>query len=184
MSQSNENLNNETSSGKGRPTPKRRDAEASRPRRSLAPAVNKADRKALKAQQRKKREELRGAYMRGEERALPTRDKGPARKFARNYVDSRYSVAEFFMPLLMVVLLLSIIPSDGVKVLATLFMYTVILVSFVDGFLMGRKIKAQVSEKYPDEKLKGLAVYAWLRSTQIRRLRSPAPLVKRGEKFN
>ena len=74
--------------GKGRPTPKRRDVEASRPRRSLAPAVKKADRKALKAQQRKKREELRGAYMRGEERALPTRDKGPARKFASNYVDS------------------------------------------------------------------------------------------------
>ena len=170
-------------SGKGRPTPKRRDAEASRPRRSLAPAVKKADRKALKAQQRKKREELRGAYMRGEERALPTRDKGPARKFARNYVDSRYSVAEFFMPLLMVVLLLSIVPSDGIKVLATLFMYTVIMVSFVDGYLMGRKIKANVAEKYPEEKLKGLAVYAWLRSTQIRRLRSPAHLVKRGEKF-
>jgi hypothetical protein len=170
--------------GKGRPTPKRRDVEASRPRRSLAPAVKKADRKALKAQQRKKREELRGAYMRGEERALPTRDKGPARKFARNYVDSRYSVAEFFMPLLMVVLLLSIIPSQGVKVLATLFMYMVILISFMDGYLMGRKIKAHVAETYPEEKLKGLAIYAWLRSTQIRRLRSPAPLVKRGEKLN
>jgi hypothetical protein len=170
--------------GKGRPTPKRRDVEASRPRRSLAPAVKKADRKALKAQQRKKREEMRGAYMRGEERALPTRDKGPARKFARNYVDSRYSVAEFFMPLLMVVLLLSIIPSQGVKVLATLFMYMVILISFMDGYLMGRKIKAHVSEKYPEEKLKGLTIYAWLRSTQIRRLRSPAPLVKRGEKLN
>jgi hypothetical protein len=170
--------------GKGRPTPKRRDVEASRPRRSLAPAVKKADRKALKAQQRKKREELRGAYMRGEERALPTRDKGPARKFARNYVDSRYSVAEFFMPLLMVVLLLSIIPSQGVKVLATLFMYMVILISFMDGYLMGRKIKAHVAETYPEEKLKGLTIYAWLRSTQIRRLRSPAPLVKRGEKLN
>ena len=130
MSNSSENTD-AGQSGKGRPTPKRRDAEASRPRRSLAPAVKKADRKALKAQQRKKREELRGAYMRGEERALPTRDKGPARKFARNYVDSRYSVAEFFMPLLMVVLLLSIVPSDGIKVLATLFMYMVILISFI-----------------------------------------------------
>ncbi len=174
----------QSNEGKGRPTPTRREAEAKRPRRSLAPAVNKGDRKALKAQQRKKREELRGAYMRGEERALPTRDNGPARKFARNYVDSRYSGAEFFMPLLMVVLLLSIIPSDGVKVLATLFMYTVIMISFIDGFVMGRKIKAQVAEKYPEEKLKGLAIYAWLRSTQIRRLRSPSPLVKRGEKFN
>ena len=183
MSNSSENTENAGQSGKGRPTPKRRDVEASRPRRSLAPVANKADRKALKVQQRKKREELRGAYMRGEERALPTRYKGPALKFARNYVDSRYSVAEFFMPLLMVVLLLSIVPSDGIKVLATLFMYTVIMVSFVDGFLMGRKIKAHVAENYPEEKLKGLAVYAWLRSTQIRRLRSPAPLVKRGEKL-
>lgn len=171
------------SEGKGRPTPKRREAEAKRPRRSLAPVVNKADRKSLKAQQRKRREEMRGAYMRGEERALPTRDKGPARRYARNYVDARYSVAEFFMPLLMVVLLLSIIPSESIKVLATLFMYMVILISAIDGFIMGKKIKAQVAEKHPEEKLKGLALYAWLRSTQIRRLRSPAPLVKRGEKI-
>jgi hypothetical protein len=87
------------------------------------------------------------------------------------------------MPLLMVVLLLSIIPSASIKVLATLFMYMVIMISFIDGFVMGRKIKGHVAEKYPEEKLKGLTIYAWLRSTQIRRLRSPAPLVKRGEKF-
>jgi hypothetical protein len=31
--------------------------------------------------------------------------------------------------------------------------------------------------------LKGLGMYGWLRSTQIRRLRAPLPQVKRGEKI-
>ena len=39
----------------------------------------------------------------GDERYLPARDKGPVRRFIRDYVDSRFSFIELMIPLLMVV---------------------------------------------------------------------------------
>lgn len=39
----------------------------------------------------------REAMASGDERYLPVRDKGPVRRFARDYVDSRWCVAEFFL---------------------------------------------------------------------------------------
>jgi hypothetical protein len=80
--------------GKGRPTPKRKEAESKRKVSSLAPIVGKEQKRASKAQARENRVAHRAAYMRGDEAALPARDKGPARRFVRNYVDSRRSIGE------------------------------------------------------------------------------------------
>jgi hypothetical protein len=63
-------------------------------------------------------------------------------------------------------------------------MYAVLLISVIDGFILSRKIKKAVAEKYPDTSLRGLGMYGWLRSTQMRRMRTPKPAVKAGEKFN
>ncbi len=166
---------------KNRPTPKR---NAKRTTPALAPAATKEAKKAERENARRRRMEVRQLYLKGDERALPKRDKGPVRKFARDYVDSRWSIAEFFLPLLMVVLLLTALPSVTVKVFATLVMYLVVLISVLDGIWMGRQIKKYCADKHPNESTKGVSMYAWMRSTQIRRLRTPAPQVKRGTKFN
>jgi hypothetical protein len=63
-------------------------------------------------------------------------------------------------------------------------MYSVLLVSILDGFLLSRKIKAEVRERFPDKSTKGLGLYGWLRSTQMRRMRAPKPQVKAGQPFN
>ncbi len=63
---------------KGRPTPKRKEAEQSRVINRLAPAANKEAKKLQKAQARILRAQQRDAYMRGDENALPPRDKGRA----------------------------------------------------------------------------------------------------------
>lgn len=165
---------------KNKPTPKR---NAKRITPALAPAATKEAKKAERENARRRRMEMRQLYIKGDERALPKRDKGPVRKFARDYVDSRWSIAEFFLPLLMVVLLLTAIPNVTVKVLATLVMYIVVLISVLDGIWMGRQIKKYCSVKYPNEPIKGISMYAWMRSTQIRRLRTPAPQVDRGAKL-
>ncbi len=165
---------------KNKPTPKR-NAKKFTP--ALAPAATKEAKKAERENARRRRMEMRELYLKGDERALPKRDKGPVRKFARDYVDSRWSIAEFFLPLLMVVLLLTAMPSVTIKVLATLVMYVVVLVSVLDGVWMGRQIKKACLAKYPNESVKGVTMYAWMRSTQIRRLRTPAPQVKRGTKL-
>ena len=69
---------------KGKPTPTRKEAQAKLKVSSLSPAASKEAKKALKAQARVRRLETRAAYMRGEESALPLRDRGQARRFVRN----------------------------------------------------------------------------------------------------
>jgi hypothetical protein len=54
-------------------------------------------------------------------------------------------------------------------------MYTVLLFAVVDGFFLSRRLKKQIIEKFPDANTKGLGMYGWLRSTQMRRLRAPKP---------
>jgi len=146
---------------KGRPTPKRKDAEAARKVSSLAPASTKEEKKRAKEAARAGRIAARAAYMRGDENALPARDKGPVKRFVRNYVDARKSIGEYFLPIIFVVLFLTLIPSPI--------------------FHIGSK--AAVTEKFPGADLKGIGMYGWLRSTQMRRMRSPKPQIKAGESF-
>jgi len=169
---------------KGRPTPKRKEAQASTKISSLAPASTKIEKKRAKDAARLARMNQRAAYMRGDESALPLRDRGPEKKFVRNFIDSRRSIGEYFLPVVGFVLVLSLIPINIFAVAGIIVMYSVLLFSVVDGFLLSRKIKAEVSQRFPDKSTKGLGLYGWLRSTQMRRMRAPKPQVKAGEKFN
>lgn len=166
---------------KGRPTRKRKEAQV-RPGASLAPALTKEQKKAQRAELRAKRLAQRDAFMRGEEHALPARDRGPVRRFVRNTVDARLNIGEYFLPIIFVVLLLSMTRNQNVALLSILLMYLVLIVAVIDGLLLGRRVKRKVASKFPNESTKGLAMYAFLRSTQMRRMRAPKPLVKRGEK--
>ena len=166
---------------KGRPTPKRSESQVKRGA-SLAPAKTREEKRAAKEANRMQRLAQRSAYMRGEESALPARDRGPVRKYVRNIVDSRISVGEFFLPFIFIVLLVSITRNQTIAVLAILGMYLIMFVAIIDGWFLGRKIKKLVAAKFPNESTKGLALYGFLRSTQMRRMRAPKPNVKRGEK--
>jgi hypothetical protein len=168
---------------KGRPTPKRKDAQASTKVSSLAPASTKAEKKRTKDAARVARMNHRAAYLRGDEAALPLRDRGPEKKFVRNFIDSRRSIGEYFLPIIGIVLLLSLIPISIFAVAGIAIMYSVLLVSILDGFLLSRKIKAEVRERFPDKSTKGLGLYGWLRSTQMRRMRAPKPQIKAGQQF-
>jgi Flp pilus assembly protein TadB len=165
---------------KGRPTPKRKDAEAKRVVNSLAPAKNRAERSQQKVQLREQRALTRAAYMRGEEGALPARDRGPVRRFIRDTVDARRSVGEYFLPMLFVVLVVSRLPK--LQVVAVLLMYFIMLSAIVDWFLLTRRIKREISTRFPETPIKGLGMYAWTRSTQLRRLRAPKPQKSPGKK--
>ena len=84
-----------TAGKKDRPTPKRKDAIAARKVSSLAPASTKEEKKRAKDAARAARIANRAAYLRGDENALPIRDKGPVKRYVRNYIDSRRSIGEF-----------------------------------------------------------------------------------------
>jgi len=172
---------NESSSKKGRPTPKRKEAQSKRIVSSLAPASSKEEKKRAREQSRAARNAARAAYLRGEESAMPLRDRGPARRFVPNLVDSRKSIGEYFLPIIFIVLLLSIFPVAALQYGGIALMYAVLLAAVVDGIFLSRKIKREVRNRFPDSPTKGLGLYGWLRSTQMRRLRTPHPQVKPGD---
>ncbi len=170
--------------GKGRPTPKRKDAESKRKVSTLAPIVTKDQKRASKALARQNRIAARAAYLRGDEAALPARDRGPARRYVRNFVDSRRSIGEYFLPIIFVVLVLTLFPIAVVQVGAVALMYAVLVIAVIDGIFLSRKIRKAVEAKFPGTSTKGLGMYAWLRSTQMRRLRAPHPQVKVGDSID
>jgi hypothetical protein len=182
---SNESPEQKASQKKGRPTPKRKDAESARKVSSLAPARSKEEKARQKSANRAARIAQRAAYLRGDENALPLRDRGPVKRFVRNFVDSRRSIGEYFLPIIGVVLLVSLLESvfPLAPIIGVALMYTVLFASFIDGFLLKRKIIREVAARFPGEPTKGLGMYGWLRSTQMRRMRAPKPGVAAGEKF-
>ena len=173
----------DASSKKGRPTPKRKDAQSKRIVSSLAPASTKEEKKRAREQSRASRNASRAAYLRGEESAMPLRDRGPARRQVRNIVDARRSFGEYFLPIIFVVLLLSVFPVPALQYGAIALMYAVLLTAAIDGVFLSRKIKREIRNRFPDSPTKGLGLYGWLRSTQMRRLRTPHPQVKAGDSF-
>ncbi|MGK5628387.1 DUF3043 domain-containing protein [Streptomyces sp. URMC 123] len=167
---------------KGRPTPKRSAAQSQR--RSVASTpMNRKE--AAKRQREARRADLakqREALASGDERYLPARDKGPVRRFARDFVDSRFCVAEFFLPLAVVILVVSMMPSLQVKNISLIAWLGVIVMIVIDSIGIAIRLKKQLKARFPKENLRGAVPYALMRTLQMRRLRLPKPRVKRGER--
>lgn len=167
---------------KGRPTPKRSEAQAQRRTRVSAPASRKDSARQAKERRRAAMVRQREGMAAGDERYMRPQDKGPLRRMARDYVDARYVAAEFFLPLAVVILILSIAPSSGIKTLSLLFWLVVIVLIIIDSVRLGFGVKRQARQRMPEESTKGLVAYTLMRSLQVRRLRMPKPQVKRGDK--
>jgi hypothetical protein len=171
--------------GKGRPTPSRRDAEAARKAAFKKPRNRKEASAIRREKVRTERSKMQSAMQTGDDRYLPAADKGPVRRFARDYVDARYSVMEFALPILLVVSLVGVVFSPQFPWLAgmvNLLFLAMILLIAADWFLLTAGLRKQVGLKYPKESTKGLGFYAVRRTMQMRRWRLPKPMVKRGEK--
>jgi len=168
---------------KDAPTPKRKDAEARNKVNAITAPATKESRTRDRAELKARRAAARDAYMRGDESAMPARDRGPVRRYVRNYVDSRRTVGEFFLPAVVLVLVLSVVHNKYISIVAILAMYLTMLFTVVSGYFMTRKIRKAVEARFPGESTKGLGMYGFLRSTQMRRMRAPAPQVKRGDDY-
>lgn len=167
--------------GKGHATPTRREAEAARKQSLKIPSDPKAARKAMRAREREERAAQRAALARGDERALPPRDQGPVRAFVRDWVDSRRLFGEFFLPLALVVLLLSLVPRANVQQLVAFGWFAMLIVLTVDVIFLIWRIRRALAAAFPDPaERKGAVFYGVMRSLQIRKLRLPPPKVKAG----
>jgi hypothetical protein len=164
--------------GKGHPTPKRREAEKGRRRAITAPR----DRKTAYRQARERAREQRTTQMRalkaGDESHLPARDRGPVRKYARDLVDARRSVAEFFLPLALVILALSFAGNSEMRLFGSSLWLVLVVLIVLDSVVLAFRLRRGLDRTLPDVNHRGALTYALMRSMQIRRFRLPPPRIK------
>ncbi|MFZ1118510.1 MAG: DUF3043 domain-containing protein [Propionibacteriaceae bacterium] len=167
-------LESAPSGKKDRPTPTRKEAEAARRQRMNTTLSKKQSRAAASRQSRSERM-----------KTISAREAVPEKVLMRDYIDARFNLGEFLLPSVVVILAVTLLGSywPVVTLIATMAMYLFIIGVFVDGYLMWRGFKKVLAKRLPKASPKGLLMYGMTRSTQIRRFRSPAPRIKRGETY-
>lgn len=175
-----EQVGQQAPSGKGRPTPSRKQAEAANAR-PIVGGQSKQARQQAKRAQTDARERARIGMMNGEERYLTARDRGPQRRYVRDYVDARWNIGEWLIPATLLFLILSFIPGPS-QSFTLILIWGFVLVAVIDGFILGALVHRRLKAKFGESKVEtGLRFYAGMRSFQFRPLRVPKPQVKRGQ---
>ena len=179
---SGEPTESKAAAGKGRPTPKRKDAQAQN-LHPLVPADRKASRKAAKVRMRERENAEYEAMRTGDINNMPKSERLPWRVYIRDYVDARFNIGEFFIPVAFGIIAVSIILSATIQnvyasIIPLIVMYAYLIAIIVDIALMWHTLKKKLIAKYGEASVaKGTrsASYAWSRAIQIRRWRLPKP---------
>ncbi|MGH3333151.1 MAG: DUF3043 domain-containing protein [Nocardioidaceae bacterium] len=169
--------------GKGRPTPSRREAEAAAKARAKGPANRKEAARLLRERRAQDNARMRQGMKSGDDRYLPARDQGKVRKFVRDRVDSRLCMAEFLLPLLLVIMVMQYSGNPALVTFSSGLWSAMILLLIVDTLLLVFRLKREMKQRFPDESTKGAVFYGILRSMQLRFLRMPKRQVKLGQKL-
>ena len=182
--------------GKGRPTPKRREAEGRRGPVPPPPMTQREAIKRAKAQSRSlTKDERRAAaadrrekMMRGDDAYVLPRDRGPVRAYVRDLVDSRRNLAGLLLPIAALSILILIIPVPAVQIYGPVVLMVLIAAAILDMVIYGRTIGRKVRAKFPNGDPSGLPMrgaslgfYAFNRACLIRKWRAPRPRVAVGE---
>lgn len=177
--------------GKGRATPKRREATGTRgpvtapKNRKEAYARQKQQSKAARTARRTPAAQMTVAQRRallkaGDPSVLPRRDQGQTRKLARDYVDSHRMASNYLLGLFPLMIVSWLLP-----VLAIV--QIVVLVGFVgfviEWYVVGRRIRRLAIDRYGQADGGNMSVgfYAGSRAYLLRRWRLPAPQVELGD---
>lgn len=168
--------------GKGHPTPKRKDAQAQN-LHPLVPADRKASAKAAKARIRAKEDAQYEAMKNGDINNMPKSERLPWRVYIRDYVDARFNIGEFFIPIALVIMIGSMVLSYVIRnawasIIPMILLYAYLAAVIIDVAVMWHKLKKKLIDKFGEASVaKGTrsASYAWSRAIQIRRWRLPKP---------
>ena len=169
--------------GKGRPTPSRKEAEAAAKARAKGARNKKEAAKLLRERRAEQNARMRQGLKSGDERYLPPRDQGVVRRYIRDRIDSRLSMAEFLLPSLLVIMALSYSGNPSLQRFSNGLWSATILLVAVDTIFLVWRLKRDLRSRFPDESHKGATFYAVLRALQLRFLRLPKPAVKLGQKL-
>jgi hypothetical protein len=180
--------------GKGRPTPKRSEAERNRYQTITGSTTSGRGARTGtgakgkltpedKAKARSERARRTEAMRRGEDWALGPRDRGPIRKLARDYVDAHRRPTEYYMYVLIILLVALVSRNATLNTYVSPLVLVLIAVVVVDAYLIRRALHKLATERYPGESTRGMTTYAVMRALQIRRFRMPVPRLKPGDEF-
>lgn len=169
----------EGATGKGRATPSRAEQEAAR-KRPLVPDTKEAKARA-KEELAVKREKARIGMAAGDDKFLTARDKGPQRRWVRDWVDAGWHLGEVVMPLMLLVIILTFLPLAQVQMYAFLGLWFFIFLVIFDMIVTSIRVKRAARKKWGDKMERGLGWYAAMRTIQMRFMRLPKAQVKRGQ---
>ena len=192
-----------TTPKKGRPTPSRREAERARGQRTgpvTAPltrkeakerkkaeknSMTKEERKVARARVNAAREERRQAMLNGDDRYVLERDRGPQRRYARDWVDTHRRISNYFMPVALIIIVFQFFPIPALLGIFQIAFLLVIVLVIIDTIFVGRSVNREVSARFGDDAKTGfgLGFYAAMRAMQPKSLRTPRPRVKPGDEI-
>ncbi|WAC66147.1 DUF3043 domain-containing protein [Agrococcus sp. SL85] len=161
----------------GRRTPKQSE-QVARNRRPLVPEDRKEARRQMQDKMRAEREKARLGFERGDEKYLPARDKGPVRRFVRDWVDARLSLGTLAMPMMIVVLVLTFINDPQWRLVANIVLWSFVLLVVLDSVFMAWQLRRAVRARFGAKEAKGNGWYATMRAVQMPFMRMPKPQTK------
>lgn len=184
-----------TGVGKGRPTPRRRDAERRRgpvppPPMTQREAIRRsktAGAKLTKEERRTLSAERRERMMRGDDKYVLPRDRGEVRAYVRDLVDTRRNLAGLLLPIALLSFIVLVLPFPFLQSFGPLVLMVAIIAAVIDSVIFGRRLARKVKAKFPKGDSSGqstrggaLGFYAFNRACLIRKWRVPRPRVERG----
>jgi hypothetical protein len=172
--------------GKGRPTPKRSEVERRRRQPYTPPPT---DRKASAAADRERRrtesKRRMDAMRRGEEWALPPRDKGKVKALARDYIDSRRLIVSEYI-LFGVFALIFLLFILGAAKNSSMILYVELgILALITGESQYHSFQVNrlARRRFPGESTRGIGFYILKRSIRLRSTRMPPARVGRGSQI-
>lgn len=166
--------------GKGHATPSRKEKEEAR-KRPLVSNDRAAARRADRASMQVQRERARIGMANGEEKYLPLRDRGPQKRWVRDYIDARFSFGELLIPVMVAVIVLTFFPQPEVQYIGIVALWAFFLLAIVDVVILGFVVTRKLAAKFGADKVEKVRFYAAMRALQLRLMRLPKPQVKRGQ---
>ncbi|MEP7737411.1 DUF3043 domain-containing protein [Nocardioides sp. 31GB23] len=171
----------ERPSTKGRPTPTRKEAEAMARARAKPPRTRREMAQAQRSARGESTARVKAGMKAGEERYLMARDKGPVRRFTRDFVDARFSFVELMIPILLVTMVLSYSGNAGLASFGSSVLLLAMLLVVMDMVLLRFRLRRELVARFPDDSHKGTTYYAITRAMQMRFMRLPKTQVKMGQ---
>ncbi len=180
MAKTTEPISETPVTGKGHATPTRKEKEEAR-KQPLVSSDRAAARRNSRLQMQTQRERARIGMANGEEKYLPLRDRGPQKRYVRDYVDARFSVGELLIPFMFLVIILTFIPQPDVQAVGLVALWAFFAIAVIDVVVLGFTLTRKLAAKFGADKVEKVRWYAAMRALQLRMMRLPKPQVKRGQ---